>query len=52
MDTTICPKCESEETYMDYEDVYEKGYTERVCEDCGCRYKVTYRVEAIGVIVI
>lgn len=49
MDETICPNCKSEETYMDYEEVYEKGYAVRKCEDCNCSYKMFYRVETISI---
>lgn len=52
MDETVCPKCNSEETYMDYEDVYEKNYAVRKCESCGCSYKIKYQKVVKGIEVI
>ena len=44
MDETVCPKCNGEETYMDYEDVYERSYAVRRCETCFCTYKIKYQI--------
>ena len=49
MDETVCPKCNSEETYMDYEWVYEKSFAVRKCEECHTSYKIKYRVEAVSI---
>ncbi len=49
MEENICPYCNSEETYMDYDKLYEADYVVRKCETCRKQYKVTYLIEVIGV---
>lgn len=41
-DTTICPKCKSEETFQSQDWL---GREIRECEDCGCEYEINYELK-------
>lgn len=50
IDETVCPYCGSDnETYMNYDFLYNKSYTIRSCDSCDKDYKVNYYIAAIEV---
>lgn len=47
IDQTECPNCNSDNTTMEYDHMYEHGITERHCADCGKMYKVKWIITPI-----
>lgn len=44
VETTDCPRCQSDDTYM-MNDFLQKASELRKCENCGCEYEVIYDMQ-------